>query len=103
MIKKKEEQEPYYLSGMKRWRTKDYISGWILEFFNYEGKKIEVDKIKETLPSQILDIPFTLTGGCNIPMNFYAGFLGMKQDEKTQQVTSVIGWYIDEDNGENKK
>ena len=57
MIKKKEEQEPYYLSGMKRWRTKDYISGWILKFFNYEGKKIEVDKIKETLPSQILDIP----------------------------------------------
>ena len=50
-----------------------------------------MDKIKETLPSQILDIPFTLTGGCNIPMNFYAGFLGMKQDEKTQQVTSVIG------------
>ena len=86
MIKKKEEQEPYYLSGMKRWRTKDYISGCILKFFNYEGKKIEVDKIKETLPSQILDIPFTLQGGCNIPMNFYAGFLGMKQDKKLNKL-----------------
>ena len=58
MIKKKEEQEPYYLSGMKRWRTKDYISGWILKFFNYEGKKIEVDKIKETLQNK--DISFYL-------------------------------------------
>lgn len=97
MLKKKEEKEPYYLSGMKRWRKKDYLSGWILKFFNYKNEKLEVNKIEEELPSQILDVPFMLTGECNIPMMFYAGFLGMKQDEKTQQVSSVIGWYLDTD------
>ena len=36
-------------------------------------------------------------------MEFNAGFLGMKQDPKTLEVSPVIGWYIDESSKEKRR
>ena len=60
--------------------------------------------IEKTLPSQILNVPFTLFGGeGSLKMKFYTGFLGMKQDKTTREVSPVIGWYFKEDKNEDKE
>ena len=101
MVKTKKEHVPYDLSGMTNYSLEDFITGWILKFFNYQSSSLNVREIDKTIPSQILDIPFTLIGEeGSIKMKFYSGFLGMKQDKTTREVSPVIGWYFKEDKNE---
>lgn len=89
----------------------DYITGWILNFFNYndKGHFVQVDKIKlENLlnvSSQIKKSTFIVEDfdKKEHEMEFNAGFLGMKQDLKTLEVSPVIGWYIDESSKEKRR
>ncbi len=113
MIKKRTVKEKIYgLSGRYiGTEKKDYINGWICSFFPYsnEGdfairKEIEVNEI-DSLASQILKIPYVIKEkkGKEIKMNFYAGFLGMKQDKKTRKLTPLIGWYTKEAEEKDKR
>lgn len=81
--------------------NEDYISGWILKFFNYydwEEKKVEEISVKEVhrLPGQVFQIPFILkdTYDKEHNMKFAGGIVGMKQDPKTREISTVFGWYV---------
>ena len=88
----------------------DYVYGWILKFFPFNNKKyfnirerIKVTEMNE-LATQILDVPFKLyfeKTQKTYNMVFHAGFLGMEQNDKNYELSSVIGYYIsgsDDDN-----
>ena len=106
MIKKEVIKKPIYGgSGMYMGeKDVDYITGWILKFFQFNkeekefhSEKLEIDDIKD-LASQVLTIPFILEDYYHnkYNMEYLAGFLGMKQDPKTFEVSSAIGWYLQE-------
>lgn len=85
-----------------------YITGWILKFFPYlkSGKTYtrsdEFDRKVTTgnFPSGISKADFYwLYNGSIYQMEFLAGFVGVKQDEKTLDLRPEIGWAI-KDTGE---
>ena len=87
----------------------DYISGWILSFFAYYGKKsFSTKKIKpfteselkvedfKRLANQMLIIPFTIKDLVNNKeylMKYKVGFIGCEQNEKNE-VYPVQGWLV---------
>ena len=81
----------------------NYINGWIVKFFGYikiddklnkiSGNKIDVEKINN-LPSQILNVPFTIKNEedkSEKKMKFEAGIFGCEQNDK-KEVSLGIGW-----------
>ena len=113
MIKKNVNKEYITASASVIGKIKrDFISGWIMDFINYdsEGKKIHKKYYKNgynvkyipNLQSQIIKAKFILEDFFNTyPMALCAGFLGMNQDQTTMEMSMVIGWYI-EDYSKNK-
>ena len=84
-----------------------YVDGWFTNFFPYDDNGGYTNgKIftKTQMPSEMLTVPFDLKildhPGQDeskiepIKCEFLAGFVGMKQDEKTLSMKSEIGWII---------
>jgi hypothetical protein len=91
------------------------IDGWITNFFPYEksGKKIELNKIArlevkdifERLPSEIVKIKFNYKVVSSrgktktlVPMEIWAGFVGLSQDTISIALEPKIGWFITKEN-----
>ena len=87
------------------------IDGWITNFFPYEksGKRIELNKIArlevkdifERLPSELVKVKFeykvvSARGKTKsvVPMEFWAGFVGLSQDSTSLALEPKIGWFI---------
>ncbi len=80
------------------------IDGWFITFYPYLKNKTRSDfkMIKHIgdLPPEIVKIPFVFIDAKNIEnpteckMEFWAGFMGLKQDEKTYNLKPEIGWVI---------
>ena len=102
MLKKKPILTPQYCSAAYLGdENEDYISGWILKFFNYydwEQQKVKEVSVKEIhrLPGQNIQIPFLLKDsfGKEYNMKFVGGIMGMKQDQKTREISTAFGWYV---------
>jgi len=85
----------------------DGIDGWLLKFYPYKGNGQRSDfkeiKSASVLPSEILTVPFILElrdKANNIinsrKLEFWAGFMGLKQDTKTFNVKPEIGWAVNQ-------
>ena len=86
------------------------IDGWIVNFYPYDkdGQKIDLDSIKgleveniiQSLPKELVNVDFTfeVSDGVNIldsfPMEYWAGFIGLKQDKENLCLKPEIGWFI---------
>ena len=92
----------------------NYINGWIVKFFGYikgdddnlylfSEDKIDGEEINN-LPSQILNVPFTIKNLVNKSkkeMKFEAGIFGCNQNEK-KEVSLAIGWLVSPSNSPDK-
>ena len=84
-----------------------HFDGWFAKFYPYDkyGETTSLDSISlgsrfycDYLPSEILDIPFTLTekiGDHSVDhkCTLFGGFLGMEQNKETYALKPCIGWY----------
>lgn len=110
----------FWMNMFKIHTSTDYgnpknIDGWITNFFPYDksGKRIELDKfsrielkdIFEKLPSEIVKVKFNYIlvspkgkKIATVPMNFWAGFVGLSQDRRSLALEPKIGWFIAKEN-----
>lgn len=79
------------------------IDGWIIKFFPYDkdGKRNSLTELayRDNLPNEIVkvDLKYVMTDGVatnEIPLELWAGFIGLKQDPLTFKLTPQIGWMI---------
>ena len=83
---------------------KRYFDGWIVKFFPYdnEGNRNDLHQIEDRieLPDEIvktdLKYQIILPNGAilTIPLELWAGFIGLEQDPETFALTPTIGWMI---------
>ena len=81
----------------------DIIDGWIVKFFPYDnvGARNTLKQLASTdvLPDEIVKvdvqyIDITKTPAITTPLEFWSGFVGLEQNEKTYTLTPKIGWMI---------
>jgi hypothetical protein len=87
----------------------DIIDGWIVKFFPYDrdGKRNDLISVNKksmgghNLPDEIVKVDLTHitvneNNGDNIavPLELWAGFIGLEQNEQTCALTPRIGWMI---------
>jgi hypothetical protein len=108
--------ESFWINMFKYHSEKEYgapkiIDGWIVKFFPYDkdGKKNNLNEIiyRDNLPSEItkVDLKYIVTNGIEseeIPLELWAGFIGLKQDTKTFALKPQIGWMIRKKDIDNK-
>ena len=79
------------------------IDGWILTFFPYcqKGRTPGKVSIEETLLPETVTVPFIHRIVNNIgeviqdePLEMTAGFMGVRENPKTYELTPVMGWVI---------
>jgi len=85
------------------------IDGWIVNFYPYDkdGNTIDLETIKaisvsdiiERLPKElvVVDFDFVVSNSESIidrfPMEYWAGFIGLKQNKESLCLTPEIGWF----------
>ncbi len=84
--------------------SKNDIDGWLLKFYPYLTNKTRSDlkKINSIgdLPPEIVKVPFIFVNAIDAKhpieykMEFWAGFFGLTQDEKTYSLKPEIGWAV---------
>ena len=85
------------------------IRGWICKFIPYDKSKYKRYDLEAlpyldpffSIPKDILSAPITMKNiftGKETELVCRAGFIGMKQDEKTYEMKPIFGWYISEMN-----
>jgi len=80
------------------------VDGWIVKFFPYnnEGKRNNLDSIsvKGTLPNEMVKVDLQYEEGngsgkfVTTPLELWAGFIGLKQNDTNFTLTPEIGWMI---------
>ncbi|MFV0418292.1 MAG: DUF4419 domain-containing protein [Dysgonomonas sp.] len=81
------------------------VDGWLLKFYPYysDGKRANFKKISGIgiFPPELVRVPFIFcinsSDGATIKsykMEFWSGFMGLKQNEKTFNLKPEIGWAI---------
>jgi hypothetical protein len=80
------------------------IDGWIVKFFPYDkhGKRMGLKEIIGTggLPNEIVKVDLEYQSGnaagnfVKTPLELWAGFVGLKQNDKTFNLRPAIGWMI---------
>lgn len=85
----------------KKYGSPTTINGWIIKFFPYtkEGKKTDLKPISEinNLASELVKVPFVLedvTNKKSYKMEFWAGFIGLSQNNKDYTLKPEIGWAV---------
>jgi hypothetical protein len=95
----------------KKYGASKIIDGWIVKFFPYDkdGKRNNLSDLvyRDNLPNEIVkvDFKYIMTNATNtkeIPLELWAGFIGLKQDKETFKLTPQIGWMIRKKDIENK-
>ncbi len=85
--------------------ARDTIDGWMVKFFPYkkDGSKNDLVTLstKDVLPDEIVkvDLTYESNGGMGggfqkTPLELWAGFVGLKQNDKTFDLEPEIGWMI---------
>lgn len=87
------------------------IDGWILDFYPYDRKGnrvdqkqifgLQVEEIFEELPKEIACVNFEYQLADDLgnvidstPMEYWAGFIGLKQDKESFAIRPEIGWFV---------
>lgn len=87
----------------KKYGAPKIIDGWIVKFFPYDkdGKRNNLSELvyRDNLPNEIVkvDLKYIMTDGTNtkeIPLELWAGFIGLEQDLTTFALKPHIGWMI---------
>ncbi|MES2809283.1 MAG: DUF4419 domain-containing protein [Bacteroidota bacterium] len=89
---------------IKRYGANTIMDGWIVKFFPYDkdGKRLGLDSLSSgvNLPDEIVkvDLKYLKGDGAGnleeIPLELWAGFVGLKQNEKDFNLRPEIGWII---------
>jgi hypothetical protein len=109
-------QKNFWMNMVKYHKTGLYgsyngVDGWLLKFYPYlqingEGNGLTRSEFKEikhigVLPKEIASVPFTFEIQNpfamvveTYKMEFWAGFMGLKQDKRTFNVKPEIGWGV---------
>lgn len=99
--------QPFWQNMFKYHTQKTYgapnvIDGWIVTFFPYDknGKRNNLKELHgaNMLPEEIVkvDLNYIDNGDkdLNIPLELWAGFIGLEQNKKDYTLTPKIGWMI---------
>ncbi|UZR94316.1 DUF4419 domain-containing protein [Chondrinema litorale] len=94
----------------KEYGNPSFIDGWILDFFPYDKDGNELDFTnadglsvsfyEKILPKQIICVDFKLQGrdgnliAEEFPMEYWAGFVGLKQNSENFTIRPEIGWFV---------
>jgi hypothetical protein len=97
--------------SQRKYGAPKIIDGWIIKFFPYDfnGNRNNLEQLigGDNLPPEIVkvDLKFieVIDGQTkNKPLELWAGFLGLKQNNKTFALEPQIGWMIKEKDIDNK-
>lgn len=89
--------------SQKKYGAPNIIDGWIVKFFPYnkKGERNNLDSIIKTdeLPAEMVkvDIKHIVTDGTEqvvTPLELWAGFVGLEQNNTTMALRPKIGWMI---------
>lgn len=89
--------------SQKRYGAPNIIDGWIVKFFPYdkEGKRNNLKQLEGTncLPDEIVKVDVKYQEVYNntvnnVPLELWAGFIGLKQNNKTFALRPQIGWMV---------
>lgn len=90
--------------SQKRYGAPRIIDGWIVKFFPYDkdGKRNNLRKLEGTaqrakLPEEIVKVDLQyvdIVSKEQIPLELWAGFVGLEQNTKDFTLTPKIGWLI---------
>lgn len=98
-----------FWQNMFKYHTKEVygapkvIDGWIVKFFPYDkhGKRNNLKELTDasTLPEEIVKVDLKYIEKYDgeevaIPLELWAGFIGLDQDKKSYTLTPQIGWMI---------
>ncbi len=79
------------------------IDGWVVKFFPYDrrGNRNSLEKLNssENLPEEIVKVDLeyiNLATGVTTPLELWAGFVGLEQNQENFALTPKIGWMIRE-------
>ena len=95
---------------LEQYGAPDIIDGWIVKFFPYDknGKRNNLQELRggNNLPEEIVKVDFKFIDTSNdtiveIPMEIWAGFIGLEQNNKNFALTPKIGWMIKKKDIEN--
>ena len=89
-----------------------FYDGWIVKFFPYDakGERLRLQRIdmETKLPDEIVKVDVQgvkqLSEGNfeTVPLEFWAGFIGLGQDSATYALTPQIGWMVRKKNTANE-
>ncbi|MDR0901905.1 MAG: DUF4419 domain-containing protein [Opitutaceae bacterium] len=87
--------------SQKQYGAPNIIDGWIVKFFPYDkhGKRNNLKELAggDNLPEEIVkvDIKYVdLVTKTTTPLELWAGFIGLEQNDKNHALTPKIGWMI---------
>jgi hypothetical protein len=88
----------------KKYGAPKIIDGWIVKFFPYDkdGKRNDLENLKgfmpsDNLPEEIVKVDLKYIDSetnITIPLELWAGFVGLEQNRETFALTPKIGWMI---------
>jgi hypothetical protein len=96
-------QNMFKYHSKKKYGAPKIIDGWIVKFFPYdkEGKRNNLNEIigRDNLPNEIVkvDLEYIKVDGDKIektPLELWAGFVGLSQNQKTFSLKPEIGWMV---------
>ncbi len=96
--------------SQKKYGAPKIIDGWIVKFFPYDkyGKRNNLQQLEgsDNLPEEIVKVDLKyieLNGGSSktIPLELWAGFVGLEQNSADFTLTPKIGWMIRKKDAEN--
>jgi len=89
---------------IKRYGARTVIDGWIVKFYPYSklGKRLGLDSLSsgENLPDEIVKVDLNEIEGNGVgnfkttKLELWAGFVGLKQNNKDFNLKPEIGWLI---------
>lgn len=106
--KKGQSDKTFWMNMVRCHKTGVYgnpsdIDGWLVKFFPYESDKVRANlktiNNLDRVPDEIVRVPFVFIDDItkkSYQMEFWAGFLGLSQDEKTMALKPEIGWAVNQ-------
>ncbi len=96
--------------SQKKYGAPDIIDGWVVRFFPYDkdGKRNNLKKLEggSNLPDEMVKVDVTFVdvsdgATTGIPLEMWAGFIGLEQNPENFALTPKIGWMIRKKGSEN--
>ncbi len=94
-------KEMFKYHTLKKYGAPTIVDGWIVRFFPYDkdGKRFNLKEIRkmDALPDEIVKVDLTyidVIEDKKIPLELWAGFVGLDQDAEHFTLTPKIGWML---------